>query len=201
MTARILPNRPQLFPLIARLSAALSAVLAALWLGAGLVLAAPARVPDVTFDGLDGPIRLTDWRGKVVLVVNTASRFGFAPQFRGLQALQDRYAARGLVVLAVPSDDFRQELETGAEARAYCELTFGVEDMPMTGITRIRGPQAHPFYAWLRDSRGFVPGWNFNKVLIGRDGQVIDTFGASTAPGSARLVGLIEAALAAQPLP
>ena len=136
----------------------------------------------LTCGSIDGGlIAPDDWRGQVMLVVNTASLCGFAPQFTGLQALQDQYAAQGLVVLAVSSDDFRQELATEAEVQSYCELTYGIS-MPMTVITPVTGPDAHPFYRWMAEEHGFQPGWNFNKVLIGADGSVLGTWGSGARP-------------------
>ncbi|MCG7860289.1 glutathione peroxidase, partial [Flavihumibacter sediminis] len=97
-----------------------------------------------------------------------ASRCGYTPQYEGLQTLYERYRDRGLVVLAVPSDDFRQELGSNDEVKEFCEMTFGL-DMPMTGVTHVRGAEAHPFFASLKAEEGFVPRWNFNKVLIAPD--------------------------------
>jgi glutathione peroxidase len=154
-----------------------------------------ARPPDAPFASIDGgEISLKDWAGRPVLVVNTASLCAFTPQYEGLQALYDTYRDRGLVVLAVPSDDFRQELGSEKEVKAFCELTYGL-DLPMTEITHVRGPAAHPFYAWLRAETGFEPSWNFNKVLISGDGEVVGTYGATVKPLSRRLTGAIEALL------
>ena len=165
-------------------------VLAAAW------LAVPARAEGFAFPSIDGgTLRLSDWTGRPVLVVNTASRCAFTPQYDALQALYDRYRDRGLVVLAVPSDDFRQELASEQEVKAFCEVNFGL-DLPMTEITSIRGPQAHPFYRWLADSHGFVPPWNFSKVLIGPDGRPVATFGPATRPDAPVLVRRIETLLA-----
>lgn len=147
------------------------------------------------FDNIDGgQIDLDGWRGQPVLVVNTASRCGFTPQYDGLQALQNRYGAAGLVVLAVPSDDFRQELSSAEAVKEFCELTYGLT-LPMTDITAVTGVAAHPFYGWVREQTGFVPRWNFNKVLIGADGQVVDTFGASVKPLSGTMIDAVEAEL------
>ncbi|MFN3992460.1 MAG: glutathione peroxidase [Tabrizicola flagellatus] len=143
----------------------------------------------VSIDG--GVIDLEDWRGKPVLVVNTASLCGFAGQFDGLQALHDRFGNKALI-LAVPSDDFNQELADESAVKEYCATNFDLT-LPMTEITHVKGPKAHPFYAWLRDETGFVPGWNFNKVLIGPDGKVVATFGAPVAPQSRAIAGRIEA--------
>ncbi|NHB75205.1 glutathione peroxidase [Rhodobacter calidifons] len=143
------------------------------------------------FASIDGGvIDLGDWRGKPVLVVNTASLCGYAGQFEGLQALHERFGDRALI-LAVPSDDFNQELADEAAVKEYCALTFDLT-LPMTEITHVRGAAAHPFYVWLRKETGFVPRWNFNKALIGPDGKVVATFGAPVAPESAAIAGRIE---------
>ncbi|MGX0875476.1 glutathione peroxidase [Roseovarius sp. MBR-154] len=162
-----------------------------------LVLALPAAALDLDapFGNIDGgELRLSDWRGQPVLVVNTASRCGFTGQYDGLQALYDSYRDRGLVVLAVPSDDFRQELSSDAEVKEFCEVNFGL-DIPMTTITPVKGTQAHPFYASLADETGFAPAWNFNKVLIGPDGEVAGTWGSVARPTSREITGRIEALL------
>ncbi|WP_084713883.1 glutathione peroxidase [Thioclava pacifica] len=151
---------------------------------------------DLQFDLVEGEqVSLADYRGKVVLVVNTASKCGYAPQFSELQTLADRYGSQGLVILTVPSNDFRQELSSGEEAKRYCAMTFGA-DLPMAQITSVKGKGAHPFYSWLREAKGFEPSWNFNKVLLGRDGQVIETYPASAKPLSDWMVGDLERALA-----
>lgn len=154
------------------------------------------QVPAFRFDNIDGgSFDLTAWRGQPVLVVNTASLCGFAPQFDALQDLQDRYAEQGLVVLAVPSDDFRQELADEAAVKDYCAANFDLT-LRMTTITAVKGAQAHPFYRWLADTHGFTPGWNFNKVLLGRDGLPRGTWGAPVAPLSRPILSAVEAALA-----
>jgi len=130
-----------------------------------------------TFASIDGgTLSVEDWRGRPVLVVNTASQCGFTPQYEGLQTIYERYRDRGLVVLAVPSGDFNQELGSAEEVKEFCELTYGI-DLPMTDITHVRGAQAHPFYRSVRAASGFEPRWNFNKVLIGPEGEVVATWG------------------------
>jgi glutathione peroxidase len=141
-----------------------------------------------------GMLQMDDWRGAPVLVVNTASLCGFTRQFDDLQALHERYADRGLVVLAVPSDDFNQELGSATEVQEFCEVNFGLT-LPMTDITPVRGARAHPFYRWLADQHGFTPGWNFHKVLVGPDGKVAGTWGSGTRPTSAPIRDRIEAML------
>jgi len=160
----------------------------------GAFAAAPAAALDMRapFQSIDGgTLSLEQWRGQPVLVVNTASQCAFTRQYRGLQDLYDRYRAAGLVVLAVPSGDFRQELSSNAAVKEFCELQYGI-DMPMTQITRVTGAGAHPFYASLRDETGFEPRWNFNKVLVGPDGAVRGTFGSQVAPLSPEITRAVE---------
>ncbi len=148
-----------------------------------------------TFRSIDGgEISLQDWRGRPVLVVNTASRCAFTGQYDDLQDLFDRYRDRGLIVLAVPSNDFLQELGSEEAVKNFCEVNFDL-DLPMTAITSVRGAEAHPFYRAVRDQSGFVPGWNFNKILLGPDGQIVDTWGAMTDPASQKITRRIESLL------
>ncbi|MEM7546141.1 MAG: glutathione peroxidase [Pseudomonadota bacterium] len=154
-----------------------------------------AATPAFTFKNIDGgELALSDFEGKPVLVVNTASRCGFTYQYDGLQALYDAYRDKGLVVLTVPSDAFNQELSSNEEVIEFCEVNFNL-DMPMTQKTAVKGRDAHPFYAWLRDNHGFEPSWNFNKVLISGDGTYVDSWGSSTKPMSPLITKKVEAAL------
>lgn len=148
--------------------------------------------PFVSIDG--GALAVSDWAGRPVLVVNTASRCGFTRQYDDMQALYDRYRDRGLVVLAVPSNDFRQELATAEEVKEFCAVNFDLT-LPMTDITPVKGADAHPFYAWVRAETGFVPAWNFNKVLIGPDGRVAGHWGSGTQPLSGAITKVIDALL------
>lgn len=163
----------------------------------GLVLAvigsmAVAMPRDVSFANIDGgTLHLSQWAGQPVLVVNTASQCGFTGQYEGLQALHDRYKDRGLVVLAVPSDDFNQELASASEVKEFCEIAFGL-DLPMADITHVKGAKAHAFYKAVQSETGFVPRWNFNKVLIGPEGTVLGTWGATVKPQSRAIVRMIE---------
>lgn len=167
------------------------ALLASLLIGVGAV-SVQAGVSDHEFANIDGgTLNTGDWKGQPVLVVNTASQCGFTGQYAGLQKLYDTYRDAGLVVLAVPSDDFRQELDSAEEIKAFCEMNFGL-DMPMADITPVRGRDAHPFYAQVRDATGFVPKWNFNKVLIGPKGEIAGTWGSNVRPMSPQIVGPIE---------
>ncbi len=164
---------------------------------ASIVLTAPVGASGpFTFTAIEGgTLSLDDWRGRPVLVVNTASRCGFTPQYDELQVLYDRYRDRGLVVLAVPSDDFNQELSTAADVKEFCAVNFNLT-LPMTDITHVKGAKAHPFYTWVKSASGFAPGWNFNKVLIAPDGSVAGTFGSTVKPLSGKITGPIEAMLA-----
>ncbi|MEM7471105.1 MAG: glutathione peroxidase [Pseudomonadota bacterium] len=148
-----------------------------------------------TFGGIDGAdMSLDQWRGQPVLVVNTASRCGFTYQYDGLQALYDAYRDQGLVVLTVPSNSFRQEFATGKQVKEFCAVNFAL-DLPMTELTDVRGREAHPFYQWIKQETGFVPNWNFNKILIAPDGTVAGTWRSSTKPMSAAITGPIETLL------
>ena len=154
-----------------------------------------ATPSQATFTNIDGGTHsLSAWEGQPVLVVNTASQCGFTPQYEGLQELHETYKDRGLVVLAVPSDDFNQELDSADEVKEFCEITFGL-DLPMTDITSVKGPDAHPFYQSVKAETGFSPKWNFNKVLIAPDGSVAGTWGSSTRPTSRTIKRAIEALL------
>lgn len=156
---------------------------------------AAAGVTRHEFPSIDGgTLSMADWAGQPVLVVNTASQCGFTGQYDGLQALYDSYRDQGLVVLAVPSDDFRQELGSAEEVKAFCELNFAL-DLPMTDITHVKGARAHPFYRDVAEETGFTPRWNFNKVLIGPDGAVVGTWGSATRPQSPEITQAIETLL------
>ena len=110
-----------------------------------------ADIPYTTFDSIDGGIIDTnDWIGKPYLIVNTASKCGFTRQYAPLQKLYDRFHEQGLQMIAVPSDDFNQELDTDEAVKAFCELTYGI-DMPMSTTTSVKGNQAHPFYKALKN--------------------------------------------------
>ena len=162
---------------------------------AGQVRALDLDTPFTSIDG--GDLRISDWAGQPVLVVNTASMCAFTDQYRSLQTLYDTYRDDGLIVLAVPSDDFNQELDDNAAVKDFCEMVYGI-DMPMTVITDVRGRDAHPFYQSLRDAAGYVPEWNFSKVLLDGDGTLAATFPAGMDPLSDAVTGKIAAMVAAQ---
>ncbi|WP_020185210.1 glutathione peroxidase [Methylopila sp. 73B] len=144
------------------------------------------------FDGLEGgKIRLASYVGKPVLVVNTASRCGFAGQLGDLGELWTRYRDRGLAVIAVPSDDFRQEPGDAATIRSSAESHHAT--FPFAAKQHVTGDDAHPFYRWTaRSSPDAAPRWNFHKYLIGADGGVVASFGPSTRPTDPKVVAAIE---------
>ncbi len=161
--------------------------------------AATATANDFVFQSIDGkPMPLSAYRGKVLLVVNTASFCGFTPQYKALQKLHESFEARGLVLIGVPSNDFGgQEPKSDSEVKTFCEGAFGIT-FPLTSKTHVRGGDAHPFYAWASTVLGSMnaPWWNFHKYLVGRDGKLVTAFGTRTEPQSAEIVKAIEAELA-----
>lgn len=151
---------------------------------------------DFSFTSLSGgkAIPLSDYRGKVLLIVNTASQCGFTSQYEALEALYKKYKDRGLVVIGVPSNDFgNQEPASGEEIAHFCKLNFGVS-FPMTSKQALSGQDAHPFYAWARETLGFgtAPVWNFHKYLVDRDGRLVTYFYSTTSPGADRVAREIE---------
>ena len=151
-----------------------------------------------SFTSIEGkPLPLTAFKGKAVLVVNTASACGLTPQYKGLEALWRAYKDKGLVVLGVPSNDFgAQEPGSEKEIQTFCETRFGV-DFPLTSKEHVIGAGAHPLYKWIAGElgEGATPKWNFHKYLIGKDGAIAGTFGSRVEPESGELKQAIEAPL------
>lgn len=175
-------------------------LLALFVLKGGIMPAAAATTAhDFSFTSIDGgDLPLETYRGKVVLLVNTASMCGFTGQYEGLQSLWTEYKNKGLVVLGVPSDDFGgQELDDAKKVKEFCTLNYGI-DFPMANIVRVKGPNAHPYYKWVADAHGglAVPRWNFHKHVIDGNGDLVDWFASTTGPKSDRLRKAIETALA-----
>lgn len=164
-------------------------------------VAAPTNCPsllDHRFPALltGKPQSLCEYSGKVVLVVNTASACGYTPQYQGLEALYKRYAARGLVVVGFPSNDFGgQEPGSNKEVADFCQVNYGVS-FPMVEKTVVSGPRAHPLYASLAQQTGSAPQWNFHKYLIDRNGTKVTGFASAIDPGSPRMTREIERLLA-----
>ena len=152
-----------------------------------------------TLDG--GTLDLGSFRGRPMLLVNTASKCGYTPQYEGLQALHERYADRGLVVVGFPSPDFGgQEFDTADEIRSFCTLNFGVT-FPLSERVHVRGDQAIPLFAELtRETPEGIRGdikWNFTKFLIGPDGRPVARFESGVEPTSDEIVSAVEALLPA----
>ena len=156
---------------------------------------------DFQASSLDGrPVDLADFRGKVLLIVNTASACGFTPQFAGLETLWETYRDQGLVVLGFPSNEFgAQDPGDNGEIASFCELNYGVS-FPMMGKVQVNGAEAHPLWKWLTsEAKGLLGSqavkWNFTKFLVGKDGKVLKRYAPTDTPESLRQD--IEAALAA----
>tara|TARA_R110002073_G_scaffold336128_1_gene530486 strand:+ start:1167 stop:1691 length:525 start_codon:yes stop_codon:yes gene_type:complete len=137
----------------------------------------------------------SEYSGKVLLIVNTASKCGNTPQYEGLEKLYEEYRSKGLVVLGFPSNDFLgQEPGTEAEIQDFCRLTYGVQ-FPMFEKVTVRKEQAHPFFVALADAAGTYPTWNFHKYLIGKDGKLITSFSPQTKPYDEEVITEIKSAL------
>jgi len=176
-------------------------------LPAAALLAAMAAAPVAAQEGglLDhsyrplagkAPVHLAEaYAGRVLLVVNTASKCGFTPQFEALEAMNERYGPRGFAVLGFPSGDFReQEFDDEASIREFCTLTYGVE-FPMFEKVHVVGAQATPLYRALAEAAGEAPAWNFHKYLIGRDGRLVASWGSKVVPDDPAIVAAVEQAL------
>ena len=146
------------------------------------------------FNGIDGDlIEISKYENKVIVVVNVASRCGFTNQYEDLQNLWTNYKDKGLIVIGVPTDNFRQEPGTNKEIKNFCETTFGI-DFPITEKTNVIGKNLHPFYAWAKEDygRSAIPKWNFHKIIIGKNGKVADTFASITKPSANKFIKKID---------
>jgi glutathione peroxidase len=163
-----------------------------------LSMASESALLDQDFRRLasDEVVNLSDaYSGKVLLIVNTASKCGNTPQYDGLEKLYEQYGDDGFVVLGFPSNDFfGQEPGTEQEIQEFCRLTYKVR-FPMFEKVRVKKGEAHPFFEQLAAASGTYPTWNFHKFLIGRDGEVIAEFSPRTQPDDEELIARIEAAL------
>ena len=153
------------------------------------------RAWDFSFPSIEGgTLDFRTFSGHALLVFNTASFCGYTYQYNGLRKLHETRAAEGLTVIGVPSQDFNQESPDDKTVKTFCETQFGI-DFPLTTVSHVKGPSAAPFYAWVRDVATWEPNWNFNKVLIGRDGKIAGTFGSGDEPEGPKLGSAISAAL------
>jgi glutathione peroxidase len=149
---------------------------------------------DFSFEGVEGnSINLADYKNKVILVVNVASRCGFTNQYEDLQTLWSEYRRKDLVIIGVPSNNFRQEPGSNKEIKDFCETTFGI-DFPITEKLSVLGSDAHPFFKWAKKNygTGAIPKWNFHKIIIGRNGKVVETFSSITKPTSKKFISVID---------
>ena len=149
---------------------------------------------DITFKDLsDNSIKISDYKDKVILVVNVASRCGFTKQYEGLQSTWDKYKDEGLVIIGISSNSFNQELDTSKEVKDFCESKFGIT-FPMTETVDVKGENAHQIFKWAKENHGksAVPKWNFHKILVNKEGKIEDTCSSMTKPMSKKLIKSIE---------
>ncbi len=147
-----------------------------------------------SFDGIDGnKIKLEDFKEKVIVVVNVASRCGYTPQYEDLQELWSNYKEKNLVVIGIPTNNFKQEPGTNKQIKDFCETNFGI-NFPMTEKINVIGKNAHPFYKWARQNYGIgaIPKWNFHKIIIDKNGKVANSFASFTKPSSKKFLNFIE---------
>ena len=149
---------------------------------------------DFKIESISGEIiNLSEYKGKPVLIVNTASYCGFTKQYDEMQELWDLYKSKGLIVLGVPSNSFNQEKKNNADVKKFCEVNFSI-NFPLTTITEVKGENAHEIFLWAKNNYGksAVPKWNFHKILINKEGKVEDTFASFTKPMSKKIINKIE---------
>jgi len=153
---------------------------------------------EFSFNDLDGSqIKLSEFKDKLIVIVNVASQCGFTSQYEDMQNIWNKYQNKGLVIIGVPSNDFgNQEPGTSKEIKNFCEAKFGIT-FPMTEKVTVKGDNAHPFYVWAKENYGrkAIPKWNFHKIVIGKKGKVINTFASITKPTSKKFIKIIEANL------
>jgi glutathione peroxidase len=149
---------------------------------------------EFTFKSINGKtINLSSYKKKVIVVVNVASRCGFTKQYDDLQNLWTNYKDNNLIVIGVPTNDFKQEPGSNKDIKDFCETNFNI-DFPITEKINVLGKNAHPFYHWAKENygKGAIPKWNFHKIIIDKDGKVADTFASITNPSSKKFVSFIE---------
>ena len=150
---------------------------------------------DFSFKDIDGtPLKLSEYKGKVIIVVNVASQCGFTNQYEDMQKIWEKYQTKGIIMIGVPSNDFgSQEPGNNQEIKTFCEAKFGIS-FPMTEKVIVKGKNAHPFYIWARENHGksAIPKWNFHKIIIDKKGKISDTFSSITNPSSKKFIKSIE---------
>ena len=150
------------------------------------------KINSITGDVID----LNNFKGKPVLIVNTASYCGFTKQYEDMQELWDKYRDKGLIVLGIPSNSFNQEKKNNNDVKEFCEVNFNI-NFPLTEITDVKGDNAHEIYKWAKANYGksAVPKWNFYKILVNKDGKIVDTYASLTKPTSNKITKKIESLL------
>ena len=149
---------------------------------------------DFNIESISGEIiNFSEYKDKIILIVNTASYCGFTNQYDELQKLWDTYKSKGLIVLGIPSNSFNQEKKTDSEVKEFCEVNFDI-DFPLSTITEVKGKNAHELFKWaeLNYGKSATPKWNFHKILINKEGKIEDTFTSFTKPMSKKLINKIE---------
>jgi glutathione peroxidase len=150
---------------------------------------------EFSFNDLDGSrLKLSDYKNKVIIIINVASKCGFTNQYEDMQKAWEKYQQKGLVIIGVPSNDFgAQEPGSSKEIKNFCEAKFGIS-FPMTEKVKVKGDEAHPFYLWAKKYHGksAVPKWNFHKIIINKDGKIAETFSSITNPSSKKFIKVIE---------
>jgi len=180
----------------------LTSLFAIMTLATALTASAASSVYEVPVKNIDGKdTSLKEYKGKVVLVVNVASKCGYTPQYKGLEAIYEKYKGQGLVVAGFPCNQFgAQESGTNEEIKQFCSSKYSVT-FPMFDKIEVNGPNRHPLYTVLAGKESPYPGdikWNFNKFLIGKDGKILKRFDSKATPESKEVTDAIEAALAAK---
>ena len=138
-------------------------------------------------------IDFNNYRDKVILIVNTASYCGFTKQYQDLQNLWEKYKSDGLIVLGIPSNSFNQEKDNNLEVKEFCDVNFNI-DFPLSAITKVKGENAHEIFKWAKENHGksAEPKWNFHKILINKEGEIVETYSSFTKPTSKKIVDEIE---------
>lgn len=157
---------------------------------------AATNVYDFTMNTIDGkPVALSQFKGKVVMFVNVASKCGYTPQYTGLEALYEKFKDQGFVIVGVPANNFgQQEPGTDSEIKQFCSRTYNVT-FPMMSKVSVKGTDINPLYAYLTRTKGGDVKWNFTKFLVGKDGQILERFEPAVKPDSAEMTSAIEKAL------
>lgn len=160
-----------------------------------------ANAHQFSFTTIDGDtLNLSDLKGNVIMVVNTASKCGLTPQYAALQSLYDNYKEQGFIIIGVPSDNFGgQEFKDESDVKTFTNKEFSIT-FPLTSLNHVIGKEAHPFYQWANEKAGFLgsPKWNFHKYLIGKNGEFLTWFSSTTTPKSDKIITAIESALASE---